>query len=95
MIVRVFATLRQVIGSKTIEVARSDGTTIRHVLDEVVARYPAMGAELFNDKGQLHNYVHVFVNGRDVRYLEHLLETPIREQDEVELFPAVGGGLVR
>jgi molybdopterin synthase sulfur carrier subunit len=41
---------------------------------------------------ELHGYVHVFVNGRDVPYLEKTLETRISQSDKLDIFPAVGGG---
>lgn len=92
MRVNFYATLRQITGGKVVHVGRNDGTTIRDVLTEVMARFPPLKEELFNEHGDLHNYVHVFVNGRDVRYLDTLLDTPLKETDEVDLFPAVGGG---
>lgn len=92
MKVNFYATLRQITGGKTVEVARADGATIRHILDEVTTRFPPLRAELFNERGDLHNFVHVFVNGRDIRYMPTLFDTPIKESDEIDLFPAVGGG---
>lgn len=92
MRVNFYATLRQITGGKVVHVVRNDGTTIRDVLEEILQRFPPLKEELFNEQGHLHNYVHVFVNGRDVRYLDTLLDTPLRETDEVDLFPAVGGG---
>lgn len=92
MKVNFYATLRQITGGKVVHVARNDGMTIRDVLNEVMQRFPPLKEELFNERGDLHNYVHVFVNGRDVRYLDTLLDTPLKDTDEVDLFPAVGGG---
>lgn len=92
MKVSFYATLRAITGGKVVQVSRAEGTTIRDVLNEVIARFPPLQEELFNERGELHNYVHVFVNGRDVRYLSTLMNTPLKESDEVDLFPAVGGG---
>jgi molybdopterin synthase sulfur carrier subunit len=36
--------------------------------------------------------VHVFVNGRDAPFLENALETVLKEDDTITVFPAVGGG---
>lgn len=92
MRVSFYATLRQITGGKYVNVDWSDGTTIRQVLVELTTRFPALQAELFNDKGDLHNFVHVFINGRDIRYMPTLFETPVKQTDEIDLFPAVGGG---
>ena len=50
MKVNFFATLRQVTGQKTIEFDLPDGITAQGVLDEVVARYPAMICLLYTSR---------------------------------------------
>jgi MoaD family protein len=92
MKVSFYATLRQITGGKYVEVARTDGTRIRDVLTELTLRFPPLKDELFNERGDLHNYVHVFVNGRDIRYMPTRMDTVLKETDEIDLFPAVGGG---
>ncbi len=87
-----YATLRQIVGTKTVDFPLPDGSTIGHLLEEVFIRYPAMRSELLDDEGQLHGHVHVLVNGRDVPYLENTLNTVIHIDDTISIFPAVGGG---
>ncbi len=87
-----YATLRQIVGTKTVDFPLPDGSTIGHLLEEVFIRYPAMRSELLDDEGQLHGHVHVLVNGRDVPYLENTLNTVVHIDDTISIFPAVGGG---
>jgi len=87
-----YATLRQIVGTKTIEISLPRGATVQQVVAEVVARYPDMRQMLLDEQGELHPYVHVFINGRDAPYLEHALETSLQPDDCVDIFPAVGGG---
>jgi len=87
-----YATLRQIVGTKSIDFPLPDGSTIGHLLEEVFIRYPAMRSELLDDEGQLHGHVHVLVNGRDVPYLENTLNSLIHINDTISIFPAVGGG---
>ena len=87
-----YATLRQIVGTKTVDFPLPDGSTIAHLLEEVFIRYPAMRSELLDDEGQLHGHVHVLVNGRDVPYLENTLNSVIHIDDTISIFPAVGGG---
>jgi len=87
-----YATLRQIVGTKTVDFPLPDGSTIGHLLEEVFIRYPAMRSELLDDEGQLHGHVHVLVNGRDVPYLKNTLNTVIHIDDTISIFPAVGGG---
>jgi len=92
MKVNFYATLRQIAGQKTIEFDLPVGITARHLLDAVLERFPHMRDELVDEDGQLYGHVHLFVNGRDSRFLEKQLETQIKAGDKVDMFPAVGGG---
>ncbi len=92
MRVALYATLRQISGGKYVEVAAPGAATLRTVLDEVLARFPAMRPELLDAAGALHRHVHVFLNGRDAHHLDQGLDTPLPAGAKVDLFPAVGGG---
>jgi len=90
--VNLFATLRQLAGHKTVHFDLPEGATVRELLAQVIERYPAMRGELYDDDGELFGHVHVFINGRDAPHLDKALDTPLSANDEVDLFPAVGGG---
>ena len=92
MQIRFFATFRQIVGGKVIELPLPDGATIGQLVDEVTSHYPGLRHELLDDDGQLYGHVHVFVNGRDVPYLENQMDTVLVEDDVISIFPAVGGG---
>ena len=92
MKVSFYATLRQIAGQKTVEFDLDEGITAQQLLDVVLKRFPQMRDELVDEDGQLYGHVHLFVNGRDSRFLEKTMETPIKAGDKVDMFPAVGGG---
>lgn len=92
MQVKFYATLRNVVGSKTVEFDLPDGTTVQELLDEMVRRFPALRRELLDEKGKLYSHVHIFVNGRDALFLNQGMETKLSNEDSVGVFPAVGGG---
>lgn len=92
MKVNFYATLRQLAGGKTVEFVVQNGVTAQDLLNDIVTRFPAMRAELLNEQGSLHGHVHFFINGRDVQFLEKDMLTVIRPEDEINVFPAVGGG---
>ena len=77
MKVNFFATLRDVAGEKTVDIPLENGATAKEVLDAIIAKYPAMKKELFDEDGRLYGHVHFFINGRDVQFLENDLETKI------------------
>jgi cysteine synthase/molybdopterin converting factor small subunit len=85
--VRIPPTLRnEVGGSREVEAA---GETVREVLEDLVARYPALGAQIFAD-GDVAPFVNVYLGGEDVRTLDGL-DTAVDGQT-VMLLPAMAGG---
>jgi len=87
-----YATLRQITGQKTVEFVLPDEATIGQLLKQVLDTYPPMIPHLVDEQGELYRHVHLFINGRDVCYLENTLNTPLNPDDKVDFFPAVGGG---
>jgi len=75
-------------GERAIEV---DGATIGDAVRELVGRHPALEGQLLATDGELHRFVNVYLNGRDVRYLDGL-ETHVGAGDEIRLLPAIAGG---
>jgi len=92
MEVNFYATLRQVVGAKSVNFDLAAGTTITQLLEEMLHHYPDLRHELIDKQGKLYQHVHIFVNGRDVSFLELGMETPLSDRDAIGVFPAVGGG---
>jgi molybdopterin converting factor small subunit len=87
--VRLPSVLRaQANGEKAIEV---DGSTIGEAVTALVGQHPGLREQLLTADGDLHRFVNVYLNGRDVRYLDGLA-TPVGERDEIRLLPAIAGG---
>jgi molybdopterin synthase sulfur carrier subunit len=93
--VNLFATLRPVVGARTVELALTDGATVRGVVEALLARHPRLRPLLVDAAGELHPYVHVFVNGRDAPRLAGGVDTVIGPDDTIDIFPAVAGGCAR
>jgi len=74
-------------GNRNVE---SSGSTVREVLENLVATYPSIRDRVFED-GELPQFLNVFVDGTDVR-LSHGLDTEVAENATVILLPAVAGG---
>ena len=92
MKVSFYASLRQAVGQKSIEISISNGVTVRELVSEIIKRIPSLERELIDDHGELFEHIHVVVNGRDVRYLEGGLDRELLPDDQVSVFPAVSGG---
>jgi molybdopterin converting factor small subunit len=68
----------------------ASGATVRAVLDDLNARYPALAGRLL-DNGQVKRFVNLYLNDEDIRYLDNLA-TPVQDGDELAIIPAVAGG---
>jgi molybdopterin synthase sulfur carrier subunit len=91
MRVRIFATLRSFVGAKEVEVDVEAGDTVRNMLDKLTDEYPTLRERVLDDEGNLQSSINVFVNGRNIKFLDGL-NSPIQEGDRLALFPPVGGG---
>jgi molybdopterin synthase sulfur carrier subunit len=86
--VRIPPTLREQTGGER-ELA-VEGETVRDLLDDLMARFPALRRQLVDDD-DLAPFVNVYVEGEDVRTLDGL-ETEVRPGATVILLPAMAGG---
>jgi molybdopterin synthase sulfur carrier subunit len=85
--VRIPPTLRAEVGGE--RQVEAQGETVRQVLDDLVSRFPALGAQIFAD-GDVAPFVNVYRGGEDVRTLDGL-DTPVGTE-AVILLPAMAGG---
>jgi sulfur-carrier protein len=86
--VRIPPTLRnEVGGARQVD---ADGATVRELLDDLAARYPALGAQIL-ENGDVAPFVNVYLGGEDVRTLDGL-DTSVDASQTLILLPAMAGG---
>ncbi|MGD0588015.1 MAG: molybdopterin-synthase adenylyltransferase MoeB [Thermoplasmata archaeon] len=68
-----------------------EGTTVGAVIRGLAEANPALKHHLFTPEGRLRNFVTVYLNDEDIRYLEREA-TVLKEGDIVSIVPAVAGG---
>ena len=89
MKVEYFATLRDVAGRNQENWDRP-AATVGQLLRDLIARYGREFERWVLKNGELGLAI-ILVNGRDVRDLQRL-DTPLKTDDTVTLFPPVAGG---
>jgi molybdopterin synthase sulfur carrier subunit len=92
MIVHFYATLRTVVGKREVDIPLPEFAAVWQLVDEIVAQYPALRQEIVDKKGNLQNHIHIFVNGRDIVYMENGIDSVLSPGDVISIFPPVGGG---
>ncbi len=73
------------------EAVEADGATVAAVIADLDTRYPGIKDRICDEGGQVRRFVNVFVNGEDIRFLQHL-DTPVKPTDELSIVPAIAGG---
>lgn len=65
--------------------------TLATAIADLDRRFPGVRERLLDGEGRLHRFVSVFVGEEDVRLLQGL-ETPVDDQTEISIIPAMAGG---
>ncbi|MBI4297515.1 MAG: MoaD family protein [Chloroflexi bacterium] len=74
---------------------QAQGDTVGQALDDLEARFPGFKSHITSGTGQMHQFVNIYVNDEDIRFLKQL-DTPLSDGDVVSILPAlVGGGIPR
>jgi molybdopterin synthase sulfur carrier subunit len=86
-LIKFFGNLRQLANISRIE---TEGETVKDLLDTLCYDKEALRNAIF-DGDQLRQHIRVVVNGHDIM-LDRGLDTPLVENDQVAIFPPMGGG---
>ena len=87
--IRIPTPLRQYVEDR--ESLAVEGETVQELLDGLVDRYGPLKRYLLEEDGRLRNFVNVYVNDQDIRYLDEG-STAVGEGDTVLIVPSVAGG---
>lgn len=91
MKIRVYATLRDIVGGPVIQLDDVAEIKIDTLIEKLFAMYPDMRKEVITRNGDLHSAFHFLINGRDARYINGM-DTVVTNKDDIRIFPPVGGG---
>ena len=87
--VRIPSLLRREVGGAS--QLSTQGRTIGQVLADIEGRFPGFRDSLLEKDGRLRQFINIFVNDEDIRFLQEM-ETPLGDGDVVSILPAVAGG---
>jgi len=67
------------------------GATVGELLADLTKKYEGLRKHLYTDDGRLRNFVNVYLNDEDIRYLQKE-KTPVKPGDSLSIVPSVAGG---
>src|ERR1044071_5232603 len=73
------------------EAVEVNGGTVGELLADLTTQYEGLRKHLYTDQGKLRNFVNVYLNDEDIRYLEKE-NTPVKPGDSLSIVPSVAGG---
>ena len=74
------------------ELVRAEGASLQDVIMNLDTHYSGIAQQLLDDAG-LRRFMHVYLNGEDVRLLDGL-DTAVAVGDSVTILPAVTDGFL-
>lgn len=75
-------------GERVVEV---EGADLQEAIEELDRRFPGIRARILDERGDVLQFVNIFVNERDIRFLDGI-RTPLEDGSEVSIVPAMAGG---
>jgi len=91
--VKAFATIREAIGEfGKISLEFPEQVTVKNLIEVLSKNFgEKFNSEVLDDNGLPKKTIKIFVNGRDIEFLDGL-STNLKDGDEVSLIPPIAGG---
>src|SRR5687768_5472917 len=74
-----------------LESVEVNGATVGELLADLTKKYDGLRKHLYSDDGKLRNFVNVYLNDEDIRYMQRE-QTPVKPGDSLSIVPSVAGG---
>jgi sulfur-carrier protein len=74
-----------------VSVVEAQGDVMSDVLEDLEMRFPGMKDRLCDAEGALRPWLHIYVNGEDIRFLAGL-HTSLPDQTRISISPMIAGG---
>lgn len=69
------------------------GATAGDALRALVTRYPDLESNLYNEAGELRQFVNIYRGDEDIRHLDGV-DTPLEGDAELSIVPSIAGGRI-
>jgi len=79
-------------GERSVNIELEENSTILDSINKLNNIYSGISAKIIDENKSLHNFVNIFMDGEDVRYMEGI-DTKLIPGSEISIVPAVAGGI--
>jgi len=87
---KAFASFKDILGKEK-DVDIKEGSSVGELLEDLSSRNARLKDAVFDETGQLRDYVILMKNRKSIEHMEGL-NTKLNEGDEVAILPPVAGG---
>ena len=78
-------------GERSVIIELDENTSILDSINKLNDIYSGISSKIIDDNNSLHNFVNIFMDGEDVRYIQGV-DTKLIPNCEISIVPAVAGG---
>ena len=78
-------------GERSVNIELDENSTILDSINKLDDIYSGISAKIIDENNSLHNFVNIFMDGEDVRYMQGV-DTKLISGSEISIVPAVAGG---
>ena len=76
---------------RSVNIELEENSTILDSINKLNDIYSGISAKIIDENNSLHNFVNIFMDGEDVRYMQGV-DTKLIPGSEISIVPAVAGG---
>ena len=89
IVIRLAGQFRKLVeGKSEVELTAGD---VSECISNLENNYPGVKARLYDDNGEVREYIDIYLNGDNIRSLDGL-STPLKEGDEIDILSAFAAG---
>ena len=77
-------------GERSVNIELDENSTILDSINKLNDIYSGISAKIIDENNSLHNFVNIFMDGEDVRYMQGV-DTKLIPGSEISIVPAVAG----
>ena len=78
-------------GERSVNIELDENSTILDSINKLNDIYSGISAKIIDENNSLHNFVNIFMDGEDVRYMQGV-DTKLIPGSEISIVPAGAGG---